>query len=104
MAKDYSLDKIKNLNGVIKLNYKTHEGDPPELKYYIVRLEWHGKAVNSGASKKSMVHINDGTPQDTEYTPKQIYQRVKTIFGNGIANKLKELYLDLIDDDISEAK
>ncbi|HUX57158.1 MAG TPA: hypothetical protein VMV77_09295 [Bacteroidales bacterium] len=103
MAKNYTLTDIIDLYGQILFNYEVISGNGSS-QYYIIRLEWHGKAINGGASKTSMVFLNDGSPQTTKFSPKQIYQRLKLLFANAVGDSLKGLYIDLIDNDIGETE
>lgn len=104
MSKNYTLDKVGNVFGRIVFNYI--DGYDPENvpSYYVVRLEWHAKALNGGAEKKSVSHINVGTSQSVPFTSKEMYTAIKTHIGNVAANKLKDLYADLINDDISQQR
>ncbi|MCP4651149.1 MAG: hypothetical protein GY853_13870 [PVC group bacterium] len=101
MSKRYDLDRIDKLFGRIIFNHDEIDEDG-NVVYYIIRVVFFGHAVNGGAKKDGVAGINDGSPSTVKFTGKQIYQRLKQIMPLSVANLLKELYLDLIDDDISE--
>jgi len=101
MAKNYTLDSVENLIGRIKFNHQEGVDEDNNSLYYIIRIEFVGRGVNGGAVKTSTEGLNIGNPQTEKFTPKEIYTKIQQSMGNAIANKLKDLYLDLIDDDIS---
>lgn len=104
MAKTYLLDSIKNFLGRIKINhidgYDTN-GDPI---YYAVRCELIAKAETDGVSKTESEHTNYGDPQSTPFTDKDVYKEIKKSIGNPLAKNMKDLFENLIDEDVSEEK
>lgn len=101
MSKQYTLSSIDDLNARIKFNYTEGTDENENPLYYIIRIEFAGTGVNGGAIKSSTSGLNIGNSQITKFTPQEIYTKLKQSMGNAIANKLKDLYIDLIDDDIS---
>lgn len=104
MAKDYTLTSITDLFGRIIFNYIDGYDSNNEPKYHVARLEWHARGVNGGAEKRGTDFINLGASQSTPFTPQEIYTAVKNNLGTVPANKLKDLYIELINDDISQAR
>jgi len=99
MAKQYTLTDINNVHFTIIPNSEVVVNG--FVRYYILRLEVHGTATNGGASKPGVEFVNVGSPSDTKFTAQQIYTRITQISSTAIANTMKNLYLDLIGDDIS---
>ncbi len=108
MSKNYTFEGVKSLRLVVKPNYKKHievtDGEGlahSEVRHHILRAEWHGIGTETtGAKKHGFTFINDGPEQVNEFTPKEVHERAKELFHPVIVQKLKELYIDLINEDL----
>ncbi len=100
MSKSYVLDNVKDLSGRLEFNHKiVLDG---KIVYYIMRIRFIAIGANGAASRNGKKEINIGEPSEIEFTPKQIYTKIKKSMGTAIANTVKDLYIELINDDISE--
>lgn len=96
MSKDYTLDRIRNLRGSIQFNYSENEED-----YYAVRVVFRGKALDTNVSGNCYAETKTGLKMGAKHTDKEIY----TVLGGinqSLATKLKDMYVDWINEDISE--
>jgi len=101
MGKDYTLETTHNLHGKIKFNYIELDEDDIQT-YYIMRIEFETTAKDNGISKKGEEGINIGNAQFNKFTNNEIYNKITNILGQSIAMKLKNLFLNLTNEDISQ--
>lgn len=100
MAVNISFDEMVNLKIIFELNYNTKPitktGD-----YYIAKMILEGDRI--GENIKHRIAVSDlmGNSNSNEFSPKNIYDAWVNINGQIIANKLKELYQNAINIDIT---
>ena len=94
--KSFMLTEIEGLMGRIFFNQQVEED-----VYYPITIQFIGKATGEGINLPIQEIITIGTPSDTPATPKELYQLIKTKFGQAIANKIKDIYMNGIAEDIS---
>jgi len=98
MAKQITLDKIQELTCVLRFNQPVEENDA--VTFYAVTLIVQGMAGGGGVSERVNNITRLGPKVGQENTPHEIYQVVNS-FAPALANKLKALYQDAINEDIS---
>jgi len=97
--KQITLNQLSGLYGRVLFNTNQSQTDTPE--YYAITIQFGAKASDGGQIQLACQTImNVGQPRLTPYTPKEIYDLLKTV-NPALANKLKELYLEAINEDLS---
>ena len=96
--KTLTVSEMRDVRGQILFNIR----DDSAGVYYPIVIEFGGFAEGDDISLRVNEVIAIGTPQATEFTPHEIYDVIKTKFGQTIADKLKSLYIKGINEDISQ--
>lgn len=100
MPKLITFDKMKNIKLIFELNINTNKisltGD-----YYPAQLSLEGEAFSNGISYKLNDGIFLGPAREIKYTPQELYSFIRIKMGQEIADKIKDLYLAGINEDIS---
>lgn len=97
MSKDYTVSGIIDEGFRIITNYY----DSYENKYYKFRVECYGDGTNgNGVMVKGKEFQNFGTGRDTKFTNVEIYTTLNSQC-QPLATLYKNLYLNLINEDIS---
>ena len=97
MAKDVTLTDVAELTGVIRFNQPDIE---TEGDYWAVVVLFSCAGVGEGARKNVREEIKVGKKTGM-HTPKELYTVVAGI-SQGLANKLKDLYQEAINVDVSQ--
>jgi len=96
MAKEISLTEIRDLVMQVCFNYKKESG-----KYVPCMIFFSGKATGENVLVVVDETLSIGEERDKSYSPKEIYSFVKQKLGQEIADKIKNIYLTGINEDIS---
>lgn len=99
--KQFTLTSIDELFGRIHFNQSVPQEDGT-IKYYIAVIAFQAKVKGEGIEMPSQVVIPLGALRSTKATPKEIYTAVKAKMGQDVADKIKEIYLNGINEDISQ--
>ena len=97
--KTITFNKMSNYGGRIFFNVPREiEGNVTVTEYYPFAIQLWGKSLGTGGvsstSSKTQVF---GTPSNTTYTPKELYQ----IAPNFVKPLMKDLWIEILDDDLT---
>ena len=105
MTKDITFRTIEKLGCRITFNYQetiSGGGGETEAYYYPVAMDWHCIAEGNGSANRRLSRLLLlGAARTTQYTPAEIYTKVESSLGTNVANEIKELYLEALNEDIS---
>lgn len=99
--KAFTLTEVKDLFARIHFNQQVPLEDGT-VKYYIAVVAFQAKVAGEGIQMPIQAIIPLGQLRDTPATPKEIYTAIKNKMGQDIADKIKEIYIDGINEDISQ--
>ncbi len=108
MTKDITFRSMQMFGGRIKFNHevKTATSDPGEddlTEFYPVAIQFYCTALGNGSANRRIEDtITLGSKRETEYTPNEIYTKVKNVMGQDIADVIKDLYIEALNEDISQ--
>lgn len=95
MPKDVTFDGMTGLEGKVIFNY--NDGSD----YYVAAIRFQITAKGLNARRDLTTTIPFGSPSATKFTIQQIYTAVSNKMGQDVANEIKDLYLEGINEDIS---
>lgn len=98
-GKQFELTSIDELFGRIFFNENVGTQDEPE--YYPITIQFVGRATGAGISLPVGEMIRIGGKQSDGHTPKELYTLLVNAFGQNAANKVKNIYINGINEDIS---
>jgi len=105
MTKDITFRSIEHLAGRIIFNYEVKTIIPEEgdlVEYYPVAIQFYCNAIGNGTANRRLEStITLGSKRELEYTPNEIYIRIKNKMGQDIADEIKDLYIEALNEDIS---
>lgn len=101
MAKSYSITTVYKVN--ISIDVLEDAIDPDTGLYHIGKLHLSAKANNTHATAGIESNTFLGSGQSTPYTPQETYTAINgySNLNTMLATKLKDIYNDIIDVDIS---
>ena len=96
------LTEIRDLYGRIFFNHEEKDSQTGEPIYYPIVISFTAKAVGEEMTINVGDTIQIGQPQNLPATGKELYQLIKQKFGQVVADKIKNIYLEGISEDISQ--
>lgn len=100
MAKTISFDKMENVRVIFDFNVNTEKiaqtGD-----WHIAKIVVEGESVGEGRRHLIASSSFLGSAESDEFTPNEIYVAIQNLNRNWLANKIKDLYIEGVNTDIS---
>ena len=105
MTKDITFRNVKGFQGRMMFNYPVSVspgGDPETFEFFPIAIQFFCEATGNGSAFRRLENVvTIGNQRASKYTPREIYTLVKNNVGIDIANAIKDLYINAINDDIS---
>ena len=100
MAKQYTIDTISRIRGLITFNRASLD-ENGTLQYYPITLRIECGSTANGVSVREEEFVTFGDPRETEFTTKELYIEMNKSFGGKTSALFKDVINNLTNEDVS---
>lgn len=101
-AKQITLTEIKDFRFEGTINVPIQNPQTGKIEYYPAGIVFYGFPSGEGVKLRAREDLAIGTARSTPYTMKEIYDLLVQKFGQVFADKVKNIWMNGIGEDISQ--